>query len=472
MSENPVLGGTDGVRGRFTEQAGPGMMNRETVAGLTSALLDELNLVDTVDTVVVARDTRPHGKVLKEAVIDAVVNRGAMAWDLDIAPTPAAQKIAKEYGASATIVMTASHNPVHDNGWKGMVGDRKPDKAEVETISSRYWQQTDAFGSDPMPGGQKMDMRQLLEWYEDEVVADIEQQFGTNVLSEKLFLYDGANGAGERITPTVLRRLGATVFEFACEGERGGIINLNCGAADLSGARNAIENLQHLSRQKGFVGVLANDGDADRLMGLGVRKLADRTDIVEINGNHAMWALAQGELGIVGTEYTNSGLVRAFHEVDIGFEYCANGDVNVTNALREAYQPTAENWRRGGEFTGHLIDIDWLGSGDGVRSAAWLASYLVTREMTLGDLYDELPLWPERMAKVETGAEGERLMEDKRVGKAIAEATHLLGEDARLIVRPSGTEPVVRIWAEAKNNPQLDNIIESLRGAIRQYSLT
>jgi phosphoglucosamine mutase len=465
MSENPLLGGTDGFRGRFTEEAGPGMMNVETVGGLTAALIDELNLVESVDTVVVARDTRPHGKVLKDAAIQAAVSHGATVWDLDIAPTPAAQKIVKEYDLSATVVITASHNPVHDNGWKGMIGARKPDKAEVGTISNRYWQNQ---GSDTLrlPRGQHFDKRELMEWYTHQVVDDIERQFGAGVLSEKIFLYDGANGAAEHVTPAVLERLGAMVIRFACDGEFNGVINQNCGAADLSGARKTLEELSEIAALKDFVGVLANDGDGDRLMALGVRKRHDTNDIVEVNGNHAMWAMAQDELGIVGTEYTNSGLVRALHAKDIGFEYCPNGDVNVTNALLEAYQPQAENWRRGGEFTGHLIDTDWLNSGDGVRSAAWLASYLVSREMTLGDLHEELPLWPERMAKVET-TEPERLLHDERAESAKAEAVHKLGEDARLIVRGSGTEPVIRIWAEAEANPDLDGIIEDLRATIQ-----
>jgi phosphoglucosamine mutase len=173
-----------------------------------------------------------------------------------------------------------------------------------------------------------------------------------------------------------------------------------------------------------------------------------------------MWALAQGEPGIVGTEYTNSGLRRRLQDGAIEFEECPNGDIHVTKALRDR-QAAGESWRRGGEFTGHLVDTDWLGSGDGVRMAAWLASYVVSRGMTLGDLHEEVPLWHERMGKVRA-VQGKKLLQTDMSQRLIEQARDELGENGRLIVRASGTEPVVRVWAEGVDPASVDSVVQRL----------
>lgn len=472
MTERFLLGGTDGFRGAATEQYGPGLMNQETLRGLTYELVSYQQEQQASGPVVVARDTRPSSEHLSQAVLQGALARGVEVWDIGVAPTPVAQKIAQHSGAMATVVVTASHNVYTDNGWKGMLGAEKPSSGIVQTLSDRFW---DAYGDCrqiPFPLHKAVERPELQDWYLRELKQDIQNTFGDLPLLGKIIAVDGAYGAAKSLTPRILNSLGAEVVTFCCNGT--GIINEDCGAADLSGIKKFLCALPELTSHPDFLGAVANDGDADRFMGIGVLPASSGTSkLVEINGNHAMLALAQKQPGLVGTEYTNSGLVSRLSEQGVEFEYCANGDVNVTAALR-AKQAANQQWTRGGEFTGHLIDTDWLSSGDGVRMAAWLAAFAATSGRTFGDLHQELPLWTEHMVKVPfAGSERNDIKQTDRVASLLHTAEQTLGQNGRLIVRASGTEPVVRIWGESSSSHQkrLSSIVSNLAMAVRAEAL-
>jgi phosphoglucosamine mutase len=249
------------------------------------------------------------------------------------------------------------------------------------------------------------------------------------------------------------------VKEFATDGR--GRINDKCGATHLEGVKSFLTYNREIIDDPRFTGVIANDGDADRMMGVGLS--AKDGKLVDLNGNHALLALAQGEPGIVGTEYTNSALVRRLASQGIGFEQCPNGDVHVTEALL-AKQAADEDWRRGGEFTGHHVVLDWLWSGDGVRNGAWFAAYAVRHGKTFGDLYDDLPLWAEKMAQVTVLDPTQRkgIKKQEAVRTALEQAADQLGKNGRIILRPSGTEPLVRIWGESPDKILIGDTIAEL----------
>ena len=462
MSERQVLGGTDGFRGEYTEQLGPGRINSETFRDLSRTLLEHVDATEA-DLVVVARDTRPSSAELRDGVVMGIRDHGDMElWDLGVAPTPAAQKIASDFEAAATIVVTASHNPAKDNGWKGMIGSSKPSEAESEQISRRYWDNVDSKPEEvrrpdtfTRPSGQKLD------WYRRHVVDNIEAEFGTSPLEGKLFVVDGAFGAAKDITPSVFRDLGAQVETFACRGP--GVINQGCGAANLEGLANYLREHPEIIVDPRFVGAIANDGDGDRMMGLGVRQTKSSTELVEINGNHVLWEMAKGEPGIIGTDYTNSGLFTRLKQAGVGFEYVRNGDANVTARLAEL-QKQGLPWRRGGEFSGHMIDTDWLGSGDGIRNAAWYAARVVSIGLTFADAYEDLPLWHEdlRAVRLPHGVSGKNIDRHPRMEAAKLEAADMLGRDGRHLARPSGTEPLYRVWAEAIDPSKRDRAVKHL----------
>lgn len=452
--ERPILGGTDGFRGEATDEPGSGKMNPETVAWLSYALVRHQQEQGLDGPVVIARDTRPSGEKLSQAAALGVIQADAKIIYDGILPTPAAQKHAERVGAMATIVITASHNPVEDNGWKGMLGSRKPSSDEVRAISDRYWGLERPRHS-WMTGNHRLLVRgvagrETREHYVNMVVDDIESQFGWQPLEGKLFVIDAANGAASHITPEVFRRLGAEIRTIAT-GE--GVINDGHGAADLSGLRKYLQRRPDITSDPAFIGALANDGDADRVMAMGV---TERGEIVEITGNHIMEAMATNpnQPGIVGTIYTNSGLRQRLSERNISFEECDNGDVHVTRTL-EAKQLTNPAWQRGGEFTGHIIDTSWLGSGDGVRTAAWFASLASTTGRTFGDIYQEQPMWPEVMNKIKLPQGVEiNINESSLIQDSLALVREL---GARPIVRASGTEPVVRVWTEAPDMATVNN---------------
>ena len=458
----PVLGGTDGFRALATQERGPGLMNPETIAGLTAALLEHQTEAGVEGPVVIAQDTRPSGDALRTAAMTAALSQGIDVIDLDVAPTPAAQKIAARVGAMATVVLTASHNPWQYNGWKGMLGSRKPNGQEVSDISQRYWrQQTSGFATPIGSSLHRVERSHDLERYVDSVVADITSEFGELPLKDALFVIDGAYGAGQIVTPDVFRRLGARVEKFSCDGT--GNINDGCGAANLSGLQDYLEHRPDITKDPTFIGALANDGDADRVMGIG---LDESGNLVDITGNHIMHAMAlyPRQPGIVGTEYSNSAIATALHAHGVEFEHCSNGDVHVTEALR-AKQAAGYGWTRGGEFTGHLIETEWLGSGDGVRNSAWYAAYAVSQGKTFGQLHEGLPLWPERMARIELPAgHTVDLGSSRFLQHAVQRA---IDSGARPIVRASGTEPVIRVWAEAPDEALVDEAHRTLTDGVR-----
>lgn len=465
-TERPLLGGTDGYRGEATLEEGPGKMNPETIAGLSYALVRHQQEAGISGPVVVARDTRISGDYLSEAALQGARFAGAEVIDGGILPTPTAQKHAESIDAMAAIVITASHNPAKDNGWKGMLGSRKPSKDEVQAISGRFWEQHEnglhiPAGGDTSPSHKHNS--EIIENYSEMVIADIEQQFGEQPLSGKLFVIDSANGAAGGITPDIFRRLGAEVQAIAV-GE--GLINEGYGAADLTGLKNFLQSRPDITNHSGFVGGIATDGDADRVMGVGV---SGKGKIVEINGNHIMEALAGNpdQPGIVGTLYTNSGLRQRLAEKNIGFDECGNGDVYVTSALR-ARQLVDPGWQRGGEFTGHIIDTSWLGSGDGIRTAAWFAALAATTGRTFGEIHEMQPMWPEAMSKIEIPKSISLEIEVSSLLLRSMEIVRSLG--VRPIVRASGTEPVVRVWTEAPDEFLAESANELLCNSVRELT--
>lgn len=450
-----VIFGTDGFRGEYTEESGPALLNIETIADLTRAFVEYAKSIGDFPAIVVGRDTRESGQVLAKTVCDIASKLGLEVWDVGVCPTPATFKIAQQHGTLA-IMITASHNPHTDNGWKAAIKGDKITDEQARIVSDIYWKNLDQPIGDT-ERAEILDKSELRNWYIDEVVKDICDEFGENPLIGKVVVVDGANGATAKFTPEILRRLGAEVHEFATDCRAH--INLDCGAADLSGVKNFLKNSKNILNNPNLIGAVSNDGDGDRIMCVGVRSDGS---LVELNGNYVLHALAENQPGIVGTLYTNSGLVEALRTSNIGFDQCANGDTAVTAGLR-ARQKRGENWTRGGEYTGHHVDTDWLSSGDGVRMAAWYSSYVSKHGKKFNNLYDELALWPEVSTKIKISRDrSEKLENQPEVQNEIERLKQTLGNNGRLVVRTSGTEPVVRIWGEAKPPINIQEIIDNL----------
>ena len=270
-------------------------------------------------------------------------------------------------------------------------------------------------------------------------------------------IVDAGNGAVWYRAPQIYRRVGASVHEVACKND-GANINNGYGAAHLDGVRAFILANPEISQAENFIGAFASDGDGDRVMGV------DRWGRV-IDGNYWLWRLAIGQLGIVGTVYTNSGLREAVKAKGVEFYQCENGDSYVTAMLEELSLKLGEGYTRGGEFTGHLIDLKHLSSGDGLYMGAWLAAQLAAEGISLEDVFNGLTLWPAKMVNVK-GDNVRTALDQQQFQEALTAEQEALGDNGRIIVRKSGTEPVVRVWAEAETadvNAVTQRLTEVLR---------
>ena len=473
----PRLGGTDGYRATATLQTGAGLMNEETVAGLTYALVDMQRVEGETPLVVIGYDPRPSGPRLERAAVAGAVAAGAEVIRMGQTPTPTTFKTALLMGAHASVEVSASHCKPEINGWKGALGSHKPFGPQVDEISDRYWANTDSGLTIPLDLADKVPQRpEFTEAYINMVVADMEQEFGERPLEGKVFVVDAANGAAMNVTPKVMEKLGATVHTYACDGERP--INEGSGATDLEGVKGFMRRNPEIVKNPNFVGALTHDGDADRYIGVGARiRRNGEMEFSDLEGNRVMELRAKGQPGTVGTEYTNDASVNRlrrgniFRRGKVPFEFCSNGDVNVTNALR-GHANDSTPWTRGSEYTGHHVDLEWLSSGDGVRTGVWTACYAAQKGTTFAEICKKLPLWHQAefkivLAKHISGV----ILDHPRVAEGRqAASTELEQASGRHVTRTSGTEEgVVRVWASSKNRKTTDRVAGELVSLITLY---
>lgn len=453
-----TLFGTDGSRGvaNLSTETGINPHTFEQLAFHYTRLLAEK--AGPRPKVLVSSDTRKTSPVLREAVAKGAAAGGAEVCEMGEAPTPVTAWAAQKYGAGA-IVITASHNPAADNGFKPFdIGGTKPSRDTLDELERRYF---GSLGQSlPVSSGRRIIRPDLQNEYLEHLVSTLG---GDGALEGKTVIVDGANGAAYELAPRLYRALGAQVFEFACKDD-GEHINDNNGAAHLGGVKAFIDRNPQIARSEGFLGAFASDGDGDRVMGVDSQ---GRT----VDGNYWLSRLATGQRGIVGTIYTNSGLREVVKAAGVEFHECANGDSHVTARLQELSKEYGPGFTRGGEFTGHLIDLDHLSSGDGLYMGAWLATEMAKEGADLKSIRDSFDLWPEKMIGVRTtGPNAKAIVESGRVQEAILAGQHVLGKAGRLIVRASGTEPLIRIWAEAQDGSLLNDITTHLSEAVQVSS--
>lgn len=440
------LFGTDGFRGPFNSSLEYGHVNAPTfhhIAAQYAAINQENDAGDR--PYIVGSDTRPSSPVLHQAVVAGLLSAGAEVWDLGVAPTPVVAWAAKQHQAYA-LAITASHNPAADNGIKLFgAGGVKAASQTLAAVEAHY-QGTHIF----KVGGQHFRRPEIPEAYLQHITESLG---GPDSLRGSSVVIDAANGAAYDLAPRLFEGLGASVMRFACSPD-GQHINDNCGAAHLGGVTQFIQQRPDIAASPTFLGAFANDGDGDRVIGV------DRRGH-KVDGNHWLKQLALGQLGIVGTVYTNTALRQAVEQSGVAFYECANGDSHVTEKLRQLTAAHGPGFTRGGEFTGHLIDTTHIPSGDGLYMAGWLAVELARSGTALQDVYDSLNLWPERMESIRI-SQGTAPLDNPAVQETIAAAKDQLGNNGRLIVRASGTEPLIRVWGEAPDAARLDQAMHTI----------
>ena len=434
MATERRLFGTDGVRG-------------EVGTFLTAELATRLGegaaraLGTERPQVLIVRDTRESGPMLEAALAAGVAAAGGDAMLGGVLPTPAAAILVRRLGFDLGAVVSASHNPYGDNGIKFFsaagtkLGDE--DEARIESL-------IDTAGERPAPGR----VRELKGGLDDYLRA-LEAAFPLDLAGRRVVL-DCANGATHRAAPAIFERLGAEVEAIAAVPD-GRNINDGCGSTHLDHLAG------HVAASEADVG-FAFDGDGDRV--LAVDAGGRRHDGDELIALAARGMAARDELGggVAVTVMSNYGFHRAMEDAGIEVAITKVGDRHVLDELAR------RGWAFGGEQSGHIIDTRFVATGDGIAAA--LATM---RELDGSDLADAVPMekLPQTLVNVEV-AEREAVAEATAVWEAVeAEGAALEGR-GRVLLRPSGTEPLVRVMAEAPTAEEADAVCERLVGVVRR----
>jgi len=421
------LFGTDGVRGAAGE-----FLSAELALALARAAVSTAPAARP--RVLVIRDTRESGEMLESAVAAGVAAAGGDALLGGVLPTPAAPLLIRRYGFDLGVVLSASHNPYADNGVKffGPDGDKLRDEAELE-IERRL--EAPPTARPPARIGRVSRLHGTLEDYERE----LEVRFRGLDLAGRRIALDCAHGATHRAAPEIFRRLGAEVSVLAAAPD-GRNINAGCGSTHIEALAQAVRRGGH---DLGF----AFDGDGDRVLA------ADRTgatvDGDELIALAALHLRDAGRLpgdGVAVTVMTNYGFHTAMERAGIAVATTAVGDRYVLEELR------ARGWSLGGEQSGHIIELGFAPSGDGIASALLVLEALDGADLAERDAMAKLP---QRLVNVRVSARG-ALAQAGEVLEAIEREDESLAGRGRVLVRESGTEPLVRVMVEAPEREEAD----------------
>lgn len=435
--------GTDGIRGRV----GDAPISADFMLHLGRAAGTVLKSLGGDGSVVIGKDTRLSGYMFESALEAGLIAAGADVRLLGPMPTPAVAHLTQATGASAGIVISASHNPHHDNGIKffSAAGEKLSDDVEaaIEDELDRPFSTVDAAAL-----GKATRLRDAHERYLDFVRGTVPSGFD---LDGVRLVVDCANGANYRLGPQLLERLGATVIAIGHEPDG---LNINDGCGSMHPEALAAR----VVAERADVGI-AFDGDGDRVL------LVDATGHV-LDGDDLLFLLARdraarGELAgpVVGTLMTNYGLELAFGELGIPFRRANVGDRFVHRMLVES------GGVLGGEASGHILVLDRASTGDALVSALATLEVWRRRGDSLSAVRSAWTRLTQRTRNVRI-ARGAKPLESPVVVAARARAEDLLAGRGRLVLRPSGTEPVVRVTVETEDPALVDAILAALGDAV------
>lgn len=418
--------GTDGMRGRV----GVEPMTAPTVMKLGWAAGKVLAREGNRD-VLIGKDTRVSGYLFESALEAGLSSAGINLKLLGPMPTPAVAYLTRTFRAAAGIVISASHNPYYDNGVKffSAEGTKLPDSIEQEI--------EDMMGHD-METVDSADLGRALR-IDDAPGRYIEfckSTFPTGLRLDKLkVVVDSSNGAAYHIARGVFEELGADVVSIGADPD-GLNINRDCGATSPDLLR------AHVLMERADIGV-ALDGDADRLI-----MVDHRGEIVD--GDELLYVLVKARLaagekvpGAAGTLMSNLGLEHGLREIGVDFVRAKVGDRYVLEELRK------RDWKLGGESSGHIICLDRTTTGDGLVAALQILAFVQESGEPLANLRAGMTRYPQVLVNVPIST-NEAINDNPDVQQAVADAEAELGDSGRVLLRPSGTEPVVRVMVEGR----------------------
>ena len=435
------LFGTDGVRGLVGREP----ITPQTVMKLGWAAGRVFAEAGRGDKVLIGKDTRISGYLLESALEAGFSAAGVNVSLLGPMPTPGIAYLTRTARACAGVVISASHNPFHDNGIK-IFSPRgtKLDDALVAAIDDAMAREMVSVDSRHLGRAERFSDAQGR--YIEHCKSTFPQDIGLNGLR---VVVDCANGAAYEVAPRVLKELGAEVIPIANQPD-GFNINAECGSTCISGLQKQV--VAH-----GAAAGIALDGDGDRV------QLVDEKGAV-LDGDGILYLLANhrhdaGNLGggVVGTVMTNLGLEQALAERGIPFQRTRVGDRHVHEALDQ------NGWLLGGETSGHIIQLDKGTTGDGIVAALEVLQVMLQTGRSLSDLVNGLSVFPQVMINVNVeGSDASALVDHCDVCSAVKAAESELGDHGRVVLRASGTEPLVRVMIEGRDAGLVDRLTRSI----------
>ena len=441
-----ALFGTDGIRGLANSELTAEIALDVSVAA-AHILVESSSNKDHQPTAIVGQDSRASGEFLEAAVVAGLTSAGVNVYRVGVLPTPAIAHLVAESRADLGVMISASHNPMPDNGIKLFArGGGKLDdviEARIEARMGEDWKRPTGRGV-----GRALNDDTASERYLTHVLASVETP-----LKGLKIVVDCANGASSVVAPEAYRRAGAEVIAIFNQPD-GWNINDDCGSTHLQHLRAAV------IKEGADVGI-AHDGDADRCLAIDAAGN-------EIDGDHILTILAQGFKArgklkgntVVATVMSNLGFMHAMRESGIDVVTTQVGDRYVLENM------IANDYSLGGEQSGHVIMRELANTGDGVLTALQLLQEIVRTGKTLQELAANMVRFPQVLINVKD-VKKERLNDSVAISSAVDAANLRLGDSGRVVLRASGTESLVRVMVEAASDNLAEEIARSLADIVK-----
>ena len=435
-----ALFGTDGVRGVANRD-----LTAELALDLAVAAAHVLAEVGAISKnrpkAIVGQDSRASGEFLESAIVAGLASAGVDVYKVGVLPTPAIAHLVASTGADLGVMISASHNPMPDNGIKFFAkGGGKLDDALEAAIEARLNEPWDR------PIGREVGRVIFDESASERYIFHLLSTLKVNLSGIKVVV-DCANGAASEVAPEVYARAGAEVIAISNQ-PNGLNINENCGSTHLA---NLISEVKKNGADLG----IAHDGDADRALAIDASgKVIDGDFILAILAKE--WRVPT----VVGTVMTNLGFIKAMSEAGISFEKTPVGDRYVLENM------LANGHKLGGEQSGHIIMRDLANTGDGLLTALQLMSVMASSKKSLANLAEVMERFPQTLINIED-VDKSKLATSKALAIAISEYESKLGTSGRILVRASGTEPLVRVMVEAESQIVAEEIAQKLAALVR-----
>jgi phosphoglucosamine mutase len=442
-----ALFGTDGIRGLANVDLTAELALDVAVAA-AHILVESLGDKNKRPRAIVGQDSRASGEFLEAAVVAGLTSAGVDVYRVGVLPTPAIAYLVAETGADLGVMISASHNPAPDNGIKLFArgGEKLADSLEaaIEARMGEPWQRPTGAHV-----GRVIEDDSAREKYIAHLLKTVDVS-----LTGITVVVDCANGAASFVAPLALEKAGATVIAIANKPD-GLNINDGVGSTHLDFLRAAV------LKNKADIGI-AHDGDADRC-------LAIDSEGNDIDGDFILAILAQGfksrgklkNSTVVATVMSNLGFLSAMKEADIEVVKTAVGDRYVLENLLENY------YTLGGEQSGHIIMREFAGTGDGLLTALQLISEMARSKKSLTELANIMKRFPQVLINV-SGVAKEKLETSTVISAAVAKYEAELGTAGRILLRASGTEPLVRVMVEAQSDSIAKDIAEKLAKVVTE----